>query len=143
MLRLEQRQRNTCTHPAFISGLMRSETVYSSAQCVYRRRRKCSTQLCEWSVTIYIQLVAKSVQGFPAFRPRLVTVNSQVDCARRQTLPKGQCRGLEVGRKNSRRIIKISKLIEQWRLGWKNFKTRRVPVKGRPSVDNRAIGPNI
>jgi hypothetical protein len=96
--RLDQRrERNTATHPAFTFELIRGETVYSSGQGVYRGRWESSAQLGEWGVTIHVQLVAKPVQGFAGFQPDSVAVNSRVDCARRQLLPEGQCRILEVG----------------------------------------------
>ena len=81
MPRLDQRRRNTATHPAFILALIRGKTVYSSGQSVYRGRREGSAQLGEWRVTIYIQLVTKPVQGFARFQPESATsVRKRIAC---------------------------------------------------------------
>lgn len=83
MLRLDQRRRNTATHPAFTFELIPGETVYSSGQSVYRGRWESSAQVGERRVTIHIQMVAKPVQGFAGFQPGPATVNSFVNCMRR------------------------------------------------------------
>jgi hypothetical protein len=82
MPRLDQRRRNTATHPAFILELIRGETMYSSGQSVYRGRWESSAQLGEGCVTIYVQLVTKPVQGLARFQPESATVSvtSELPC---------------------------------------------------------------
>jgi len=72
----------TATYLVFAHRLNSREIIRRRVQCLDRGRRESSAQLCEWCVSVHIQLVTKPVQEFTAFQPY------------------GQCHGFDMSRQD-------------------------------------------